>query len=166
MRTLLAFLAAAVLLTGCASTTDSTTPIPFSAPTVAATPTLPASPIPTGPVPSPTPACSDNLTFLADLTVPDGTVVSAGETIDKRWQVQNSGSCNWDSRYTIILVTGSEMGSASPQALYPALAGSEATVRILFTAPTDPGIYRSAWQAVGPDGSAFGDPFFIEVSVP
>lgn len=166
MRFVLFILVAAALLTGCTSPVENTPPVPFSAPTVAVTPTLPASPIPTGAAPSPTPACTDNLTFVADLTVPDGTIISPGETIDKRWQVVNSGTCNWDKRYTLVLVTGAEMGAGSPQALFPALAGADAQVRILFTAPVETGIYRSAWQAVSPAGQAFGDPIFIEISVP
>ncbi len=48
--------------------------------------------------PSTTPVCEDNLKFVADLTVPDGTIVARGALIDKRWQVENNGSCNWDER--------------------------------------------------------------------
>ena len=166
MRTLLLLCAAVLALNGCSSPAETPVPTPFTPPTVAVTPTPMASPVPTIIAPSATPDCTDNLTFLSDLTIPDGTQIPAGESIDKRWQVLNSGSCNWDARYTLVLITGAEMGSQSPQALYPALSGAEATVRILFTAPNEPGIYRSAWQAVGPDGQIFGDPIFIEISVP
>jgi hypothetical protein len=154
------------LLAACGSPAGAPTPQPFSAPTVAVTPTPQASPFPTSIPASATPACTNNLNFLEDLTIPDGTVISPGAAIDKRWQVLNSGTCNWDQRYSLFLITGAEMGSSSPQALYPALAGSEALIQILFTAPDDTGIYRSAWQAVGPTGESFGDPIFIEISVP
>ncbi len=166
MRFPIVLFAGILLLTGCSPPTDSDTPAPFSAPAVAVTPTPLASPIPTDIPPSPTPACINNLTFGADVTIPDGTAVSPGSQIDKRWKVLNSGTCNWDQGYKLVLITGAEMGSSSPQALYPALAGSEATVRIIFTAPAEPGIYRSAWQAVGPSGETFGDPIFIEIVVP
>ena len=33
--------------------------------------------------PTPTPSCTNNLLFLNDLTVPDGTLVEAGEQLDK-----------------------------------------------------------------------------------
>jgi hypothetical protein len=35
----------------------------------------------------------------------------------------------------------------------------------LFTAPQEPGIYRSAWQAADPQGNLYGDLIFIEINV-
>jgi len=113
----------------------------------------------------PTLSCLNNLVFLEDLTIPDGTLVSPGSVIDKRWNVENNGNCNWDERFSLKLVAGSEMGAPVQQALYPARSGTQATVRILFTAPPEPGTYRSAWQAFSPEGELFGDPIFIEVVV-
>jgi hypothetical protein len=116
-------------------------------------------------LPTATPVCSNNLTYIADLTIPDGTVVTAGETIDKRWQVKNTGTCNWDQSYHFRLTAGSNMGANNEQALFPARSGIEFPLRILFTAPQDAGTYRSAWQAIDPQGQVFGDPVFIEVIV-
>lgn len=114
--------------------------------------------------PSATPACTNNLTYLQDLTIPDGSSVSAGDALDKRWKVQNSGTCNWDENYRVKLVSGAEMG-AKEQSLYPARSGTELTIQIIFTAPSDPGTYQSAWQAVDPQGNPFGDLFYIQVVV-
>jgi hypothetical protein len=105
------------------------------------------------------------LAFIEDITIPDGTVVSPGENMDKGWLVQNNGSCNWDSRYRLKFVGGLEMGATVEQALYPARTGSQATIRISFTAPSEPGTYNTAWQAFNPDGIAFGDPVFMEIVV-
>lgn len=148
-------------------------------------PTLVPTPLPTH-TPSPTPlvvetetvqnepvtsidasgeTCTDNLAFVDDLTIPDGTVVVAGSTLDKQWEVENSGTCNWEEGYQIRLISGEDLGAGSEQALVPARAGSRTTIRIVFTAPDDPGDYRSAWQAFNPQGVAFGDPFFIDFSV-
>jgi hypothetical protein len=115
--------------------------------------------------PSATPVCSDNLKFLADLTVPDGTIVARSAMIDKRWQVQNNGSCNWDDRYRLIIISGAEMGLQAEQMLYPARSGAEAVIRILFLSPSKPGTYRSAWQAIGPLGDTFGDIIYVEIRV-
>ena len=115
--------------------------------------------------PTPTPPCTDNLAYQEDLTIPDGTLVSPGQALDKRWKVENSGTCNWDSRYRVKLIGGPAMGAAEEQALYPARSGTKPVIRILFTAPAEPGTYRSAWQAYDPQGEPFGDPFFIEVVV-
>jgi len=113
----------------------------------------------------PTPTCLNNLLFVEDLSVPDGTLVSPGALIDKQWSVENNGSCNWDSHFILKLIAGPDMGAQIRQALYPARSGTRATIRMLFTAPQEPGTYRSAWQAFSPDELAFGDPIFIEVVV-
>ncbi|MGW8142993.1 MAG: NBR1-Ig-like domain-containing protein [Anaerolineales bacterium] len=115
--------------------------------------------------PSPTPACSPGLTYLEDVTIPDGTLVAQGEILDKRWLVENTGSCNWDDRFSLRLIAGSGMTENPEYALYPARSGTRADLRILFTAPQELGVHRSAWQAFDPQGEIFGDPIFIEVVV-
>lgn len=124
-------------------------------------PTLPVEP----PRPTATLACTNILGFLEDITIPDGTVVQPGEQLEKSWKVANAGTCNWDARYRIQLISGPEMGAAPEQALYPARGGSTVEIRMLFQAPQDPATYRSAWQAINPLGEPFGDPFYIEIVV-
>lgn len=130
------------------------TPIP----TNTIVPTFTVTPVLTGP-------CINNLTFVDDITIEDNTTVPAGSTMDKQWLVSNSGTCNWDSSYRLKWVGGETFGAAGEQMLFPARAGTQATLRIIFTAPTVAGNYQSAWQAYDPDGIAFGDPIFITVNV-
>ena len=146
------------------------TPTPYRPPTLVAQSSPPSQPsaTPAEVLPTPlsaAPPCTNDLTFVQDLTIPDGTLVSPGAQLDKRWKVQNSGGCNWDEGYQLRLVSGPELGALPEQALYPARSGAEATFRILFTAPTEPGIYQSAWQAHDPQGNPFGDLFFIYIEV-
>jgi hypothetical protein len=115
--------------------------------------------------PTPIPACTNALWFFQDITIPDGTQVSPGERLDKRWLVQNAGTCNWDERYQIRLEAGPNMGVPATQALFPARSGLELIIRMNFIAPDEPGTFRSAWQAYDPDGLSFGDPFFVEIEV-
>jgi len=128
-----------------------------------------ASPTPTVDVANPNDSqpenCFNQLTYLKDLTIPDGAVVTAGSTIEKKWQVKNSGTCNWNEKYTIKLIGGPDLGAANPQAIVPARGGTEAIIQITFTAPVEPGNYTSSWQAFDPEDQAFGDPFTIEINV-
>ena len=115
--------------------------------------------------PTSNPPCVDNLRYLEDQTIPDGSMVSTGEMLDKRWLVENNGSCNWGKDHRLKLISGFDLGAATEQALFPARSGTQAAIRIVFTAPAEPGVYRSAWQASNPAGQLFGDPIFIEVQV-
>jgi len=114
---------------------------------------------------TPTLTCIDGLAFLDDVTIPDYSVVVSGSILDKQWFVQNSGSCNWDSRYRLRLVGGDGLGTSPEQALYPARTGMQVTLRIVFTAPLEPGEYFSEWQAFDAKGIPFGETFFIKIIV-
>jgi hypothetical protein len=170
---LFAILLALLLLPACTPTPPSTPFIPPKASTPTqllvqgATPVIPTSTPQPELVASPTatPPCTDGLAFVEDVTIPDGTTVSPGASIDKRWLVQNNGTCNWDARYRLKFVGGLEMGAATEQALYPARGGAQATIRITFTAPSEPGEYSTAWQAIDPNGEPFGDAIFMKIRV-
>ncbi len=137
--------------------------IPAVQPTIDFTPTIVPTQI--AATPTATPPCTNNLTFVKDVTIPDGTTVTPNQSIDKQWLVTNSGTCNWDSDYHLKLISGNAMGAATEQALFPARASAQATLRIVFTAPSTAGDYQSVWKAIAPDGTAFGDEVSIKVSV-
>jgi hypothetical protein len=120
-------------------------------------------------LPSPTPTkqgkCVNQLRFLEDLTIPDGTEVKPGKKITKRWLISNEGSCNWNQSYSLRLISGLTLGAKKSQALYPAQQGTEAVLEITFTAPENPGRYNSWWQAFDPQGKRFGDPVYMDITV-
>jgi hypothetical protein len=116
-------------------------------------------------IPTASPDCSSNLLFLQDITIPDGTQVQPEERLDKRWLVENDGTCNWDRRYSLRLIAGLDMGAGPDLALFPARSGSQVEIQIQFVAPQDIGLHRSAWQAADPGGNLFGDTIFIEIEV-
>lgn len=145
----------------------SPTTLPTDLPPVAATPGIFSTDTPSlAPTEIlPTPSCVDGLTWLSDLTFEDNTVVLPGQSIDKQWRVQNSGSCDWDARYLLRFVGGDLLGAPEEIPLYPARAGAQVTLRIVFTAPLAAGTYQSQWQAIGPDGTLFGDTVYIQIVV-
>ncbi len=121
---------------------------------------------PTLELPGATPAtCTDSLKFLEDITIPDGTVVSPGQSVDKQWRVQNDGSCDWDDRYRLKLISGDSLGLPAEMALYPARAGAEVIIQMTLTAPQEAGTYHTVWQAYNPDGTAFEQPIYVEIVV-
>lgn len=164
-----AFCLAGFVLAGCgAFRPDRPLPLEdqsqvFKAPTML--PTMPIS----APVSTPQAAqiknCTNDLVFLDDLTLPDGTQVDPGTELEKEWKVKNSGTCNWNEDYSVRFVSGSELGAVSPQTLVPARNGAEAVIRITITAPAEPGRYSSTWRAYGGDGQPFGEWFSVEIVV-
>jgi hypothetical protein len=92
----------------------------LASPSPIATSTEPARP------PTATPTCQDGLRYLADITVPDGTIVAPGEAINKKWQVENNGSCNWNERYRLRRISG------PPLDLSQRLAGLQPTRRAFW----------------------------------
>jgi hypothetical protein len=135
------------------------TPTPL--PQASATPAATSTDLP----PSPTPACTDSLKWLEDVSVPDGSSFYVAQPVVKQWRVQNAGSCNWDSRYRLKLVSGEALGATAEMALFPAKAGAQVIIQINFTAPLEPGIYQTSWQAYNPDGQSFGDPVYMQIVV-
>ena len=168
---LLTIFLALLLLQACAPTPTPFVPPRAPTPTQALiqgnTPVIPTfTPTPIViPSPTTTPPCTDGLAFIKDLTFPDGAIVEPGSGVDKQWQVQNNGSCNWDSRYRLKFVGGLDMGAAAEQALYPARAGTQTVIHITFIAPEEPGTYSTAWQAFDPNGEPFGEAVFMEIII-
>ena len=109
--------------------------------------------------------CINDLTFLEDLTIPDNMFATFGLALDKQWRVENSGTCHWNSAYRLRNIGGASLGAQEEIALYPARAGTQATLRILFIAPFAEGVYESAWQAIDANGNPFGDPIYIRIAV-
>lgn len=111
------------------------------------------------------PTCTNNLVYITDITIPDGTEVTPGTVLDKQWEVENQGTCNWNENYRLKLIAGTEISTPAERALIPARSGTRAIINIQLPAPAEPGNYHSAWQAYSPSGEPFGDPIFIEIVV-
>lgn len=155
----------AYLLSACGGQVARIPENPFLAPSLA--PMIQISPTrsPETSDPTETISCIDKLKFVEDLTVPDGTRFAPRATIEKVWLVRNEGTCNWDTGYTLRLISGPDMGAEAEQALFPARSGTEVEIRLFFFAPGAPGSYVSKWQAFDPAGEPFGDLIFVDIVV-
>lgn len=121
----------------------------------------------TAPPPTERPPCEDNLVFLRDITVPDGSHFSPGAPIEKSWELRNDGSCAWIHGYYVQLRDGDQpLGAVPKQALPEAQPGETVTLTIEFIAPKQPGSYRSFWKAYAIGGEPFGVGFYIDIVVP
>ncbi|MBN1995242.1 MAG: hypothetical protein JW953_21310 [Anaerolineae bacterium] len=137
------------------------TTAPTDAPTAAPT-TAPASPTPT-PVPI---ACVNGAVFIADGTIPDGSVLQPNQAFNKVWRLQNSGTCEWGGGYNFVFVNGDAMSNDTAVAAPDTIPGGMADLSVPMTAPAVPGQYTGVWQMRAADGSFFGDQVNVKISVP
>jgi hypothetical protein len=143
----------------------TTTPRPSNATTVpAAFAATAATPTPTRT--SGTAGCSDSSAFVADITVPDNTVMVRDEPFTKSWRIRNDGSCTWGAGYRLAHLGDARMGAPTSVPLGGRVPpGAEVDVSVTFTAPSDAGVYRSTWQMRAPDGTFFGTRPFVQIVV-
>ncbi len=102
-----------------------------------------------------TPAINEVI-FQEDVTIPDGMKMSPGQTFTKTWRVLNSGNTTWEPGFAVSFAAGTPMTDVllRPLPLVPPEESVEISLEL--TAPTTPGIYRSDWRLLDPQGSPFG----------
>lgn len=116
----------------------------------------------------PTLVNGDDAKFIADVSIPDGTTLRAGEQFTKTWRFQNTGKTTWTTVYAIQYLEGNLLGRNGnltfnlPIEVPP---GGTLDLSIPFTAPTDPGTYSSYWKLLSANGFYFGDTVSINISV-
>lgn len=113
----------------------------------------------------PEPACIPDATFVADVTIPPGSVFPLGGQMDKVWQVRNSGSCAWGVGYELALVDGDRLSSSGTVLVPPTAAGDPADLTVTFSAPDEAGAYVSTWRLRSPDGEFFGPTLSLSIEV-
>jgi hypothetical protein len=123
---------------------------------------------PAGPTASLGDACNNNV-FVADITIPDGTVLKPGINFQKIWRVQNTGSCKWDEGYRLVFIGGDK--AIDPYTLEFKKrtdfvdAGATADLGIDLTAPLTPGKYTGTWRMQSDGGTFFGTPLTVVIEV-
>lgn len=112
--------------------------------------------------------------FMADVTVPDGSLFSAatGQGFMKTWRLKNIGTCAWDAGYHVVFVQGMNMSYANsfplPRVVQP---GETVEISLPMQVPFLSGHYRGDWQLQAGDGTQFGigasatDSFYIDINV-
>lgn len=143
------------------------TPLPPTATAVPATNT----PAPTSTALPATSYC-DWMSFLSDVTVPDGTTFRPNETFTKTWRIKNRGTCTWTPDYALVFNGGDQLGSTTSVRLPGYVApGQYIDVSIAFTAPSVEGSFRGYWILRNASGALFGTsdkanaPIYVDIRV-
>lgn len=117
-------------------------------------------------------ANQDRAEFVADVTVPDDTVLRPGEAFVKTWRLENTGDTTWTTDYQAVFVEGELMDGpysiVLPKSVPP---GQQVDISVDFMAPMQVGDYRSYWKLQNADGEKFGigidaaEPFWVDILV-
>src|SRR5688572_11722039 len=97
----------------------------------------------------------DDSTFVEDLTYPDGTKVKAGQTLDKKWKIKNTGSVTWKDRYLVAVESTYGQGDLKTikKTEVPATKpGETCVIQTTLKAPEVNGKYKVTFKMVDKDG--------------
>jgi hypothetical protein len=99
----------------------------------------------------------DKVTFIEDVTIPDGLKINAGSTFTKTWRLMNSGTCTWGKDYRIVFVGGTAMDGVSSTPLNKVVVpGGTTDISVNLKAPTSSGLYTGYWMLQNTTGWRFG----------
>ena len=134
-------------------------------------PTASATNLPILQTPAPTSRC-DAMSFLGDVTYPDGSFVTRNNTFVKIWRIQNIGSCSWTPDYALVFSGGDLMNGTSAVALGKSVnPGETVEIPVTLSAPSKDGKYRGYWMLRNTSGVLFGfgaqadTAFWVDVKV-
>ncbi len=104
--------------------------------------------------------------FVADITIPDDTVIQPGESFTKTWRLKNSGTRAWGAGFTIEFAGGVLMSAETSYPLPAAQPGQEVNVSIDMVAPNTPGTHYEDWRLHDDEGEIFGEIVYVRIEVP
>jgi Ig-like domain from next to BRCA1 gene len=151
--------------TDAAMATPTTAPSPTLFPTFAPPATLP-------PISFDTPTAlagggsdCNKAAFIADVTIPDKTVLNPGQKFTKTWAVQNTGTCPWTTSYTVVHVDGLAMDGEQIYLPLGVPVGQQVQLSINMRAPTSSGQYYGRWRLKTDQGVPFGSILTVVIKV-
>jgi hypothetical protein len=143
------------------------TETPVVAP-MAGTPAVPSlTPFKTAAPANTGPTCY-NSKFVADVSIPDGTVMQPGEKFTKIWRFQNTGTCSWDQGFGFVRWAGPDMGGADQYFSnhdQPVGAGGVIDFYVEMRAPDEAGEYIANCIMINDSGTTFGNECTVVIKV-
>jgi hypothetical protein len=104
--------------------------------------------------------------FVADVTIPDNTVVAPAQSFKKTWRLKNTLSSSWGKGYQLVFVDGHRLNATSPIDLsVRVVPGDEVEISVNMTAPSRAGAYESYWRMRNAKGVLFGAPVWVKIRV-
>ncbi len=126
--------------------TPSPTEVPTDTPTPTATPIVGSGPG----------GCVLKGAYIADVTIPDGTVLAPNAAFVKTWRIRNDGTCAWDAGYQLVYAEGNQMSGPAAVNIPSAAAGQTIDVSVNLVAPGATGDFTGKWRLRASNNAIFG----------
>lgn len=114
---------------------------------------------------NPPPSSNDQGAFVADVTLPDDTIVSPNQALIKTWRIRNSGTTTWGNGYQLAFVGGEPMNAPSAVNVPNTAPGNTTDISVNMTAPSNDGEKVGYWRLRNPQGTYFGPMIWVKINV-
>lgn len=108
---------------------------------------------------------TSNSAYVADVTIPDDTVISPGQSFVKTWRVKNTGTTSWNADFKLEFIEGVAMTNRTSQPMPTVPPGAETEISLTLTAPMQKGTHFGDWKIKDKRGVLFGDILFFRIVV-
>lgn len=122
--------------------------------------------------------CIDRAAFVADITVPDNTIIPAGSKFIKTWRIKNVGTCTWIKGGYSLVVMGKSPGTEADWEPLQENVEPQQTIDLSIELPAPPIRGTARWEGAlknefgdmfglgaGPYTDMFGTPFWVQIIV-
>jgi|HubBroStandDraft_1064217.scaffolds.fasta_scaffold12874_5 hypothetical protein len=116
----------------------------------------PPSPSSQGTQPSGPLIPGDNSSFVADVTYPDGSAVTEGQHLMKKWEIKNIGIVLWSNRY--LVADGTQTGLCTYPSRVPiplTRPGQNVIISVPVTASDSPDVCFVTWKMETSTGTLY-----------
>jgi hypothetical protein len=114
------------------------------------------------------PGCTVSAELVGE-TPPDSVLLKTGEFFWKTWTLKNTGTCTWDSAYSLVYKSGDLLdGLISYPIPGSVIPGETGDISIYLKAPPTTGTFTGYWQILTPWSAPFGvgplsSPFYVKI---
>lgn len=105
-----------------------------------------------------------NSEWVADLTMPDDTVVPLNAEFDKIWRIRNTGNIPWTDDFQLAFIEGNPMAPLTEINISATTIGGTADITIPMVAPDKLGMVYGDWRLKTPKGAFFGEIIHIRIN--
>lgn len=102
------------------------------------------------------PGCTVSAVLVGE-NPPDNTAFLPGEYFWKTWTFVNTGTCTWDTSYSLVFWSGDQMGGSASYPFFEVIRPNETMdISIYLQAPVTEGTKTGYWRFKSPWGTDFG----------